>query len=153
MRGLWLEGGRARFRADLPEPAPSPGEALVGVRRAGICGTDLEMLRGYSGFTGVPGHEFVGVVERAPGAPEWEGRRVVGEINVSCGRCLACQGGRRSHCASRTVVGIRGRQGAFAERLAIPITSLHAVPAELEDEAAVFVEPLAAALRVQEQVA
>jgi threonine dehydrogenase-like Zn-dependent dehydrogenase len=122
------------------------------VRVAGICGTDLELARGYHAFRGVPGHEFVGVVEAAAEAPEWVGRRAVGEINVVCGRCADCVAGRRSHCSQRTVLGIRGRDGALAEHLALPLANLHEVPAGVPDELAVFTEPVAAALEVQEQV-
>jgi threonine dehydrogenase-like Zn-dependent dehydrogenase len=124
----------------------------VRVLLAGICNTDLELVKGYHRFTGVPGHEFVGRVEACPTAPEWVGRRVVGEINASCGECAACKARRRSHCERRTVLGILGRNGAFAERLVLPASNLHAVPDEVSDEAACFTEPLAAALEVQEQV-
>jgi len=151
MRGLWLEQQSLRYREDLAAPRAEAGEAIVRVVLAGICGTDLELRRGYSPCTGIPGHEFVGVVEQAPGAEEWVSRRVVGEINVSCGRCADCAAGRRAHCAERTVVGIRGRQGALAELLALPLANLHEVPPSLPDEVAVFTEPTAAALEVQEQ--
>jgi alcohol dehydrogenase len=124
------------------------------VTAAGICGTDLELLRGYAGFSGVPGHEFVGVVEEAGAADaDWIGRRVVGEITVGCGRCAGCRVAGRGHCDVRTVVGIRGRDGAFAECLSLPAENLHAVPASLDDVTAVFVEPTAAACRVVEQAA
>jgi threonine dehydrogenase-like Zn-dependent dehydrogenase len=152
MRGLWLEEKRLAFRDDLPAPLLVDGEAVVRVRLAGICGTDLELRRGYYPFTGVPGHEFVGIVEEAPSAPEWIGRRVVGEINAACGACATCLAGRRTHCPARTVLGIRGRAGAFAERLALPLLNLHEVPAAVPDEEAVFTEPLAAALQIQAQV-
>ena len=152
MRGLWLEDKRLAFREDLATPPRAEGEAVVRVRLAGICGTDLELVRGYYPFTGVPGHEFVGIVEEAPSAPEWIGRRVVGEINAACGACATCQAGRRTHCPTRTVLGIRGRAGAFAERLALPIANLHDVPDTIPDEEAVFTEPLAAALQIQAQV-
>jgi threonine dehydrogenase-like Zn-dependent dehydrogenase len=152
MRGLWLEDQAIRLRDDLPAPEPSAGEARVRVLAAGICNTDLEMMRGYHPFTGVPGHEFVGRVESAPGAESWEGRRVVGEINVACGACAACGAGRRTHCARRRVLGLRGRDGAFAEWLTLPVANLHEVPDGLPDDVAVFTEPLAAALEVQEQV-
>jgi len=123
------------------------------VTAAGICGTDLELLRGYAGFSGIPGHEFVGIVEdTAATSSDWIGRRVVGEITVGCGRCLGCRAAGRGHCDVRTVVGIRGRDGAFAEYLSLPLTNLHAVPASLDDVTAVFVEPTAAACRVTEQV-
>lgn len=152
MRGLWLEGKALRLREDVPTPAPPAGEALVRVLAAGVCNTDLELVRGYYPFTGIPGHEFVGRVESAPGALEWEGRRVVGEINASCGRCAACAAGRRTHCERRTVLGIVNRHGAFADYLTLPVQNLHEVPASLGDDEAVFTEPLAAALEVQEQV-
>ena len=152
MRGLWLEGQTIRIRDDLPPPEPAAGEARVRVLAAGICNTDLEMVRGYYPFTGIPGHEFVGRVESAPGAETWEGRRVVGEINDACGECAACRAGRRTHCERRRVLGIRGRDGAFAECLTLPVANLHEVPDGLSDDVAVFTEPLAAALEVQEQV-
>src|SRR6187455_2340252 len=148
MRGLWLENRVLAYRDDLAT-APPAGEAVVRVRLSGICGTDLELVRGYYPFTGVPGHEFVGVVEEAEAAPEWIGRRVVGEINAACGSCATCRAGRRTHCPARTVVGIRGRAGAFADRLALPVENLHEVPPEVPDEEAVFTEPLAAALQIQ----
>lgn len=151
MRGLWLENRVLTFRDDLATPSHA-GEAVVRVRLSGICGTDLELVRGYYPFTGIPGHEFVGVVEEAPGAPEWIGRRVVGEINAACGSCATCLAGRRTHCPARTVLGIRGRAGAFAKRLALPVENLHEVPPEVSDEEAVFTEPLAAALQIQAQV-
>jgi threonine dehydrogenase-like Zn-dependent dehydrogenase len=152
MRGLWLENERVRYRDDVPDPRPARGEAIVRVRLAGVCNTDLEMVKGYYPFSGVPGHEFVGEVERADDAPEWEGRRVAGEINATCGACAACAAGRRSHCERRTVLGLIGRNGTFAEKLALPVANLHAVPDDLPDETAVFTEPLAAALRIGEQV-
>ena len=137
---------------DYPTPEPPPGEALVRVSVAGICNTDLELVKGYMQFRGVPGHEFVGVVEQAPGAKEWEGRRVVGEINAACGSCSTCRAGRPSHCPHRTTLGIDRRDGAFAEYLTLPIRNLHPLPATLSDEAAVFAEPLAAACEILQQV-
>jgi threonine dehydrogenase-like Zn-dependent dehydrogenase len=151
MRALFFDGQNARV-TDRPPPSVPPGMALVRMIRAGVCNTDLEMVKGYYPFAGVPGHEFVGEVERADGAAEWVGRRVVGEINAVCGSCAACTAGRRSHCERRTVLGLIGRNGTFAERLALPIANLHAVPDAVPDEAAVFAEPLAAALRIGEQV-
>jgi len=150
MRALWLENRTLRLREDLPVPDPPEGEARVRVLRAGICNTDLELVRGYYPFTGVPGHEFVGVVEEGPG--ELAGRRVVGEINASCGDCPACRAGRRTHCPTRTVLGIVNRHGAFAESLLLPAGNLHVLPGEIPADAAVFVEPLAAALEIQEQI-
>jgi len=152
MRGLWMEGQTLRLRDDLARPEPAEGEARVRVLVAGICNTDLELLLGYHAFTGVPGHEFVGRVERAAGEEGWEGRRVVGEINDSCGTCAACQAGRRTHCERRRVLGIRGRDGAFAEFLTLSVANLHDVPESVPDDVAVFTEPLAAALEVQAQV-
>jgi threonine dehydrogenase-like Zn-dependent dehydrogenase len=152
MRGLWLDRGSLRLRADVPLPEPPPGEARVRVLGAGVCNTDLEMVRGYRAYTGVPGHEFVGVVDAAPGAEAWLGRRVVGEINASCRECATCRAGRPSHCPTRTVLGILGRPGAHAEYLSLPVVNLHEVPAGVPDDVAVFAEPLAAALQVQEQV-
>lgn len=150
MRALVFEGGRAVV-ADRPEPAPAAGEAVIRVRLAGICGTDLEIALGYMGFAGIPGHEFVGVVESSPDSA-WVGRRVVGEINAACGRCDTCSQGLGRHCPHRTVLGILGRDGAFAERLSLPQANLREVPAGVPDEAAVFCEPLAAAWEILEQV-
>jgi len=152
MRGLWLEDGMLRLRSDLELPQPPPGEARISVLNAGICGTDLELSKGYYPFRGVPGHEFVGRVEAAPGHEAWIGRRVAGEINAVCRRCETCRAGRPRHCEARTVLGILGRDGAFAEHLTLPVENLHSVPEEVGDEAAVFAEPLAAALEIQEQV-
>lgn len=151
MQALWLENRRLSFRADAPMPEPGPGEALVRVRLAGICGTDIELTRGYYPFSGIPGHEFVGEIVYAPNL-EWVGRRVVGEINVACGECQACLDCRPRHCERRTVLGIKGRDGAFAEFLTLPAANLYTVPDRVPDEAAVFVEPLAAALRIQQQI-
>jgi threonine dehydrogenase-like Zn-dependent dehydrogenase len=150
--GLWLEAQALRLRDDLEAPVPPAGEALVCVRLAGICNTDLELLRGYYPYAGVPGHEFVGTVEQAADAPEWIGRRVVGEINAACGECSSCRAGRRTHCEKRSVLGIADRDGAFATQLVLPIANLHALPDALPDEAAVFTEPTAAALELQQQV-
>lgn len=150
MRALWLENGALRLRTDVPPPEPPAGEALVRVLRAGICNTDIELIRGYYPFCGVLGHEFVGRVER--GAGQWPGKRVVGQINAACGRCASCRAGRRSHCPQRTVLGIVGRDGAFAEYLSLPIENLLEVPPEVSTDAATFVEPLAAALQIQQQV-
>jgi threonine dehydrogenase-like Zn-dependent dehydrogenase len=139
--------------ADVPMPAAG-GEALVRVTLSGICNTDLEIARGYAGFEGTLGHEFVGVIERVADtaavlpAP---GTRVVGEINAGCGRCNLCRGGDSRHCANRTVLGISGRDGAHAEFLKLPAANLLAVPAEISDEQAVFTEPLAAACGILER--
>lgn len=157
MIGVWIdEGGGLRVRDDLPLPEPGSGEAVVRVLLAGICGTDLQLRWGYRGFSGIPGHEFVGVVEEGP--TDWGGARVVSEINITCRSdpsrppCRPCASERPSHCAHREVIGIRGRDGAFAERVRVPVANLHRVPAEVPNDVAVFTEPLAAAFRVLEQV-
>jgi threonine dehydrogenase-like Zn-dependent dehydrogenase len=145
--------GAVRFVNDYPIPMPDKGEALVRVRMAGICNTDIEVIKGYSGFHGVMGHEFVGIVERASeGAGALVDKRVVGEINCGCGVCEYCRSGLRNHCASRTTPGIRGRDGVFAEYVALPVANLHMVPDGISDEEAVFVEPLAAAYEILEQI-
>jgi threonine dehydrogenase-like Zn-dependent dehydrogenase len=141
-----------KFVPDRPTPIPRPGEALVRVSVAGVCNTDLELVKGYMQFKGIPGHEFVGVVEQAPGAEEWEGRRVVGEINIACDTCPTCQAGHPTHCPHRTTLGIAGHDGAFAEYLTLPVRNLHPVPNPLSDEAAAFTEPLAAACEILQQV-
>jgi len=146
-----------------PMPKLRKGWALVRVRLAGICNTDIEILRGYHNFGGTPGHEFVGEVAAVPGVSTaarktWMGRRVCGAINVSCSAygfkplCEFCSRGLKTHCARRTVLGIVGHDGAFAEYLALPVENLHAVPESVADEQAVFVEPLAAACEILEQV-
>jgi threonine dehydrogenase-like Zn-dependent dehydrogenase len=151
MRALLLDEG-LQVVEDYPTPEPAPGEALIHIRVAGICNTDLELAAGYQQFRGVPGHEFVGVVERAPDAESWEGRRVVGDINATCGECTTCRAGRSTHCPNRTTLGINGRNGAFAEYLTLPVRNLHLVPTSIPDEIAVFTEPLAAACEILEQV-
>ena len=146
MRALVLADGRLRFDPRHPERNGAPGETRVDVTLAGVCATDLELARGYMGFAGVPGHEFVGVAREGP----YAGRRVVGEINAACGRCERCARGMDRHCATRTVLGILGRDGAFAERLYLPQRNLSLVPDEMPDDVAVFVEPVAAALALGE---
>src|SRR5712691_11289976 len=128
--------------SDVPEPRVD-GEAVVRVTLSGICNTDLEIVRGYAGFEGTIGHEFVGVIE--------SGQRVVGEINAGCGRCDLCRAGDPRHCATRTVLGIVGRDGAHAEFLKLPVVNLLPVPDEISDERAVFTEPLAAACGILER--
>jgi threonine dehydrogenase-like Zn-dependent dehydrogenase len=148
---------------EKPLPRLRPGWALVRVRLAGICNTDVEILRGYHSFNGTPGHEFVGEVVDVRGASgslkkKWVGKRVVGEINVSCSAygyrpvCGFCRRGLKTHCARRTVLGIVAHDGAFAEYLALPVENLHAVRDSVSDDEAVFVEPLAAACEILEQV-
>jgi threonine dehydrogenase-like Zn-dependent dehydrogenase len=139
------------FKARHPEPAVSDGDALLRVRQAGICATDLEITRGYMGFSGVLGHEFVGEVVSAA-RPELVGQRVVGEINIVCGRCDLCLSGLANHCRARSVVGILKHDGAFADFIRMPTVNLHVLPAGVDDDAGVFVEPLAAAIQVQRQL-
>ena len=141
-----------RFVTDLPVPERRPGEALLRIRLAGICRTDLEIAAGYMGFSGVLGHEFVADVVDTDDT-SLVGRRVVGEINAACGRCPACTASRRRHCPNRTVLGILGRDGVFAEFALLPEANLHLVPEPLSDTTAVFTEPVAAACRILEQVA
>jgi alcohol dehydrogenase len=153
MRAVRLTGG-APTVASVPA-SPHPGEAWVRVRLAGVCATDLELVRGYMGFEGTLGHEFVGEVadEPGPGIPaDARGRRVVADINCPCGTCLTCKAGRPTHCPHRTVLGIAGRDGVFAEFVSLPVANLHPVPDGVPDGAAVFVEPLAAACEILEQV-
>jgi len=149
MRALVFDGKLAL--RDIDKPIPEAGEALIRVTLAGICGTDREILKGYSAFRGVMGHEFVGrVVESAE--PAWIGKRVVGEINISCGECSWCLRGLGRHCPHRTVMGIVNRPGCFAEYVALPLRNLHRVPAAIPDEVAVFTEPLAAAAEILAQM-
>lgn len=148
---------------EKPLPKLRPRWALVRVRLAGICNTDIEILRGYHDFRGTPGHEFVGEIVEVRGVSaregaRWMGRRVVGEINVTCSAygyrpaCVFCRRGLKTHCARRTVLGIVAHDGAFAEYLALPLENLHAVPDAISDEHAVFVEPLAAACEILDQI-
>ncbi len=142
--------GHLRFDPSHPDPTPQPAEALLAVRLAGICATDLEIARGYMGFRGIPGHEFVAKVLEGP--PALKAKRVVAEINCVCRECDMCTAGLSTHCRRRTVVGILGRNGAFAEKLAVPAANCHPIPDTLPDEHAVFVEPVAAALQILRQV-
>jgi threonine dehydrogenase-like Zn-dependent dehydrogenase len=141
---------RLDLRDDYPDPSGA-GESVVRVTLAGICGTDLEIARGYMGFRGVPGHEFVGRVVETEDA-NLRGKRVVGEINAGCGTCRDCKNGLARHCPNRTVLGILGRDGAFAEYLRLPDVNLLVVPDSIPDETAVFVEPIAAAYEIFEQL-
>ena len=151
MRSLWLEERTLSVR-EIERPTPASGEALVSVRLAGICATDLELVKGYYPYRGVPGHEFVGEIVEAPRAPERVGERVVGEINAVCGNCGTCHRGHPRHCERRTVLGIVNRNGAFAEFLTLPLANLLRVPDHVPDESAVFTEPLAASLEIRTQV-
>ena len=150
MQALFFGGGRARIR-EVRRPAPRKGFVLVRVIASGICNTDLELRRGYHRFSGIPGHEFVGRVE-GPAASAWLGRRVVGEINLACGRCDWCRRGLQRHCPKRRVLGILEHPGAHADYLTLPKENLHEVPREISDEEAVFTEPLAAACEILDQV-
>ena len=150
MRALVFDR-KLEFRGDYPDPVAAPGESIVRVSVAGVCGTDLEIARGYMQFRGVPGHEFAGRVVESQSA-SLRGMRVVGEINAGCGRCAACAGGLARHCPSRTVLGILGRDGAFAEFLQLPDINLIPIPDSMPDDVAEFVEPLAAAYEIFEQV-
>ena len=155
MNALWLENNKIDLR-DVSRQRKR-NEALIKIRKAGICSTDLELVRGYYPYTGILGHEFVGEVVSSP-LPEGEGPgvrvgdRVVGEINVVCNQCEQCLNGRPTHCENRTVLGIVNRDGTFAESTQLPIANLHRVPDSVTDEMAVFAEPLAAALEIQQQV-
>jgi threonine dehydrogenase-like Zn-dependent dehydrogenase len=151
MLTVHLENGRVELRHE-PRPERPEGFALIRLLCGGICNTDLELQRGYYGFAGTPGHEFVGEVLEAD-SREWIGRRVVGEINLACGACQWCRRGLGRHCPHRTVLGIVKHPGAFRECLTLPQRNLHALPDTLPTERAVFVEPLAAACEILDQVA
>jgi threonine dehydrogenase-like Zn-dependent dehydrogenase len=142
MKALRLDD-TLRLDTEYPAPQPEPGEALLRVTRAGICNTDLELVRGYKGFQGVLGHEFTGVVEGG----EQEGQRVAGEINIGCGTCSLCKEGIPSQCENRTALGISQKDGAFAQYVTLPRANLHPLPDAITDDQAVFVEPLAAGLQ------
>ena len=144
--------GRLRLDPRRGDPAPADGDALLRVRQAGICSTDLEIVKGYLNFRGTLGHEFVAVVESCPADKSLLGKRVVGEINCVCGKCDLCLRGLSNHCRDRTVLGIAGRDGAFAEYVRLPRQNLHVLPDNVDDDAAVFVEPLAAAFQVTQQL-
>lgn len=148
MRALVLEERGIRLETNRPDPVPAAGEVLVRVLHAGICETDLQLIQGYKGFRGVLGHEFVGVA--LGGA--FEGQRVVGEINCSCGTCATCVAGRAGHCPHRSVIGILDHDGAFADFIAVPERNLHVVPDAIDDDVAVFTEPAAAAFQIPAQV-
>jgi threonine dehydrogenase-like Zn-dependent dehydrogenase len=148
MRAIVLDHDRLVNDSNHPMPVPRDEEVLVRVARAGVCETDLQLIRGYMGFNGVLGHEFVGVSESGP----LKGRRVVSEINCNCETCPTCEAGRPSHCPNRSVLGILNHDGAFADYIAVPMQNLHAVPDSLSDDEAVFTEPLAAAFQVAAQV-
>jgi threonine dehydrogenase-like Zn-dependent dehydrogenase len=162
MLSFVVKNGRLK-KVERPQPELRARWALIRVRLAGICNTDVEILRGYHQFRGVPGHEFVGEVVKVAGVSpatqrRWVGKRVAGEINVSCSAysykpvCAFCRRGLKTHCARRTVLGIVADDGAFAEYLALPVENLHLIPANVSDEQAVFIEPLAAACEILDQI-
>ena len=151
MKAAVFRDGQLKLIKDYPLPVPSEGEALIKVLWAGICSTDLQICKGYMNFQGVPGHEFLGQVVRTSQA-NLANKRVVGQINCVCGHCDMCSSGLSNHCRNRTVLGISGRDGAFAEYLVLPQGNLHVIDAKLSDEQAVFVEPLAAAFQIVRQV-
>jgi threonine dehydrogenase-like Zn-dependent dehydrogenase len=170
MQALYWDGSDLRIRSDYPlpgsriddggskivgatgggPPADTKSVALIKVHLAGICSTDLQILKGYMGFTGVPGHEFVGSV--VDGSQDWLGQRVVGEINFGCGICDNCRRGLARHCPNRRVMGIVNADGAFADYVAVPVANLHPVADSISDEDAVFTEPLAAAFEILTQI-
>ena len=150
MQALHWDGQQLRLQQGYANPSIQDGFALIRVRLAGICSTDLQIFKGYMAFQGVPGHEFVGEVHEGPA--ELLGKRVVGEINFACGRCEMCAKGLQRHCPTRQVMGILNADGSFAEYMAVPVANLHVVPDSVADEEAVFCEPLAAAFEILEQV-
>lgn len=154
MRALVYTNGELSVADNYPAPTPSADEVLIDVHLAGICNTDIEITRGYMDFAGVLGHEFVGVVASVGSAADrpWIGRRVVAEINCVCGQCEMCLAGLKTHCLRRTTLGIDRHDGCMADQIVVPTANLCAVPDSVPDEAAVFVEPLAAAFQVMQQV-
>jgi len=148
VRAIVLEKDEVQVDAVRPAPTPAADEVVVRVTRAGVCETDLQLIKGYMGFRGVLGHEFVGVAESGPFA----GRRVVGEINCACWNCATCRSGFPTHCPNRTVLGILNHDGAFADLIAVPQRNLHLVPDSIPDDIAVFTEPVAAAFQIPAQL-
>jgi len=149
VRAIVLQQSDVQFDSVRPTPTPGPDEVIVRVTRAGVCETDLQLIKGYMGFHGVLGHEFVGVAESGP----YAGRRVVGEINCACWMCATCRSGLPTHCPNRTVLGILNHDGAFADLIAVPQRNLHVVPDSIPDDVAVFTEPVAAAFQIPAQLA
>lgn len=150
MLGLWLENKKIKLENNLSVPIPEKDEALIKVDMAGICNTDLELIKGYYPFNGILGHEFVGTVVKGPS--DFINNRVTAKINIACGQCLNCQRELEEHCQSRKVLGIFGKNGAFADYLTMPIRNLYLIPDEIETYQATFIEPLAAALEIQQQI-
>lgn len=150
MRAL-IFNGNLEYKTDYPLPKPGKSEALIRVTHAGICNTDIEITKGYMGFNGILGHEFVGVVQECE-KKELVGKRVTGEINIGCGICSFCRNHMHNHCPKRSVLGILNRDGVFAEYTTLPVRNIHRIPDSVSDEEAVFIEPLAAAFEILEQV-
>ena len=150
MRAVIFDG-QLQLKSGIPVPEPPEDWALIRVNKAGICGTDLEIIKGYKGFTGVLGHEFCGIVERC-NEPGWNGKRVVGEINVGCGKCTFCKEHMERHCVDRKVLGIHGLNGCLANYCILPVKNLRRIPDSLKDDRAVFLEPLSAACEILEQL-
>lgn len=152
MKGIYFDGEKAVFRDDLKKPVPGPNESLIRILMSAVCNTDKEILKGYKpGFTGIMGHEFVGIVEESDDE-SLVGKRVVGELNAGCGHCIYCQTGREKHCPDRKVIGLEKKDGCFAEYMTMETHLLHVVPWDLPTELAIFTEPLAAALEIASQV-
>lgn len=154
MRAIRFNGNEAVLERHARRPEPAAGEALIRPTRVGVCATDLEICKGYMQFTGTLGHEFVGVVEQinGPDRRNLRGKRVVGGINAVCGECDLCKAGLSTHCRNRTVLGIQGRDGCFADSFTLPVANLLPVPDQVDDDAAVFTEPLAAAIQARQQL-
>ncbi|MBU1627809.1 alcohol dehydrogenase catalytic domain-containing protein [bacterium] len=151
MRALIFNGEKLEFKTDYPKPKPNDDEVLIKVYKAGICNTDIEIKKGYMGFTGVLGHEFMGVVEQSCNKVIIE-KRVVSEINCSCGVCHYCISGLSNHCPTRSVIGIFNKDGAFADYICVPEKNIHFLPDSITEEQAVFVELLAACFNVSQRV-
>lgn len=152
MRGIYFDGQKALYRDDIPEPTASEGESLIKILMAAVCSTDKEIIKGYRPqFRGVMGHEFVGIVEQSPDK-SLIGKRVVGELNAACGKCVYCRSGRPTHCSSRRVLGMQDKDGCFGEYMTIDTKLLHPVPDELATDKAIFTEPLAAAFEILTQI-
>src|SRR4030042_2708587 len=149
MKALYFD--KALRLCTVAAPKPKPGEALIKVTAVGICNTDLEILKGYMSFKGIPGHEFCGIVIKCDDS-QLINKRVVGEINIGGRECSACNMNLTRHCPRRTVLGIQGKDGAMAQYLTLPVENLHTVSDNIEDSDAVFVEPLAAACEILEQI-
>lgn len=152
MKGIYFDGQQASFREELPMPVSAPGESLVRILMAAVCSTDKEILKGYRpDFKGVMGHEFVGVVEQSP-EPSLLKKRVVGELNAACGKCIYCRTGRPTHCSHRKVLGMQDKDGCFAQYMSIDTKLLHIVPDDLPTDKAIYTEPLAAAFEILTQI-